>query len=1262
LQGKEITLQGATTVAGDDENSFTTVHSNSNGNTINSLPSSTLFVADASKLPPAPGRVYVETSDSHGTGSKDLMVLAYTGRDTTLNKLTGCGPVTGFLTYPLTGTVSTGYYVIGIIADDKTVIFDHITGGGHLLSSKPSSGNNLLRITGITFAADPGFTSSTNYTLLFAGYSEKFRMDHCHFHNIFGSTLLTNGKAGVMDHCVNYMGISNTSKFWECNFHYWRNGSNQPDLGHNVFHDDSLYGSKYTMYLESSLHYCCKNMISGIPDTEMGGRAAIRHSILINDTSRGHGTEASNNRGARLREIYKNTHLRTIKDNTGTACLLRGGVSLHWGNTYDTGFDVNGKCLNLQTYRASEQPGHPNGNPVVYLGNGASTGQWGGGDGRSPWDINATEADGSHVPGHADHGRFWNGTVTSSFPTGSNVTLSTSVTVSGANVTTNQYQYYQIINTTPGSNHINGHTEIESHTASVGGTFTMVLTHGAGRGSNNGIPDAPLPVFTAGDTIEIWKPVIYVDQGGRGKTDLPNWAAPTWMNNQLEPVYGWLNRRANANYLVGTTTPVTSLPNRDYYNEVAGGQQVSPTSPFNGTSGIGWGTLANRPITGTNGNDPSGSTTNPPGVAYWATNTPSVNGSTDDGALYVWRGGAWTLYYQPYTYPHPLSGVAIPLITSNSSASFTEGVGGTFQATSTNFSAAPIWTRVGGTFPASGTTLSNGGLLTVGAGSAAGVYTFTLTATNGGEVDTQSFTLIVTATPTRVIALSGSLAFGDVDINTTSQKSLTITNNGNVILTVTDITLPTGFVASETSFTVAPLASHLVSITFSPIIAGTYSGTATIVSDKTSGTNTAAVSGFSVTRIVGTTGSLDFGSITVGQTATRQLTISNSGNRTLSITSIAYPQGFSGDLLSASIAVGANKILNVTFAPLAAQSYSGLVDILSNKTSGTSSVATSGTGTASATKIVQLTGSLAFGSILDGTTLTKVLTITNSGNALLTVTDLTLPTGYGADWTAGTIAAGAHQDVNITFSPVAVTTYNGTATVVSDATGGTNTAAVTGAGVAPTTKIIGLSGSLDFGNVAVNATSTRTLTITNTGSVILTVSSITYPTGYTGAFAGTIAPGASQDVTVTFAPTLAQSYPGTITVNSDKTSGTNTIAPSGVGVAPATKVISLSGDLSYSNVQKNHTKQKILTISNLGTTLLTVTNITLPTGFTANISSFSIAPGASQDVTITFRPTAQQTYSGTITVVSDATSGLNTIACTGNGTNKRQVPFFLIVG
>src|SRR5262249_27004183 len=88
------------------------------------------------------------------------------------------------------------------------------------------------------------------------------------------------------------------------------------------------------------------------------------------------------------------------------------------------------------------------------------------------------------------------------------------------------------------------------------------------------------------------------------------------------------------------------VSNRDYYNAVSASAQTSATSPFNGSTGMGFGTVAKRPATCTHTTAPNGENTG--GVGYFA---------TDQNTLYRCSATntctAWTL---PYTYPHPLQG------------------------------------------------------------------------------------------------------------------------------------------------------------------------------------------------------------------------------------------------------------------------------------------------------------------------------------------------------------------------------------------------------------------------------------------------------------------------------------------------------------------------------------------------------------------------------------------------------------------------------
>ena len=107
-----------------------------------------------------------------------------------------------------------------------------------------------------------------------------------------------------------------------------------------------------------------------------------------------------------------------------------------------------------------------------------------------------------------------------------------------------------------------------------------------------------------------------------------------------------------------------------------------------------------------------------------------------------------------------------PTITSTNHTTFTAGTGGTFNVTATG-APTPTFTPLN---PVSGVTLSSAGVLTVAPSTAAGVYSFVVTASNGISPNaTQTFTLTVqsalsapvfnpiSGTPDAVIGTAGSI-------------------------------------------------------------------------------------------------------------------------------------------------------------------------------------------------------------------------------------------------------------------------------------------------------------------------------------------------------------------------------------------------------------------------------------------------------------------------------------------------------------------------
>jgi hypothetical protein len=160
-----------------------------------------------------------------------------------------------------------------------------------------------------------------------------------------------------------------------------------------------------------------------------------------------------------------------------------------------------------------------------------------------------------------------------------------------------------------------------------------------------------------------------IDQTGRGQGDqlsgnpptitnatiscTPNAATapPTcnaWPHEKLEPWYVWMEPTGTQGFILFQNyNGVTRNNNLDIFSNNTG---CEPNGCSNLTTGVGWGTFAQRPASctagpgGTYGQSPVGSY----GVAYWA---------TDQNTLYICTAAnTWGATYAPYTYPHPLAG------------------------------------------------------------------------------------------------------------------------------------------------------------------------------------------------------------------------------------------------------------------------------------------------------------------------------------------------------------------------------------------------------------------------------------------------------------------------------------------------------------------------------------------------------------------------------------------------------------------------------
>ena len=212
-----------------------------------------------------------------------------------------------------------------------------------------------------------------------------------------------------------------------------------------------------------------------------------------------------------------------------------------------------------------------------------------------------------------------------------------------------------------------------------------------------------------------------------------------------------------------------------------------------------------------------------------------------------------------------------------------------------------------------------------------------------------------------------------------------------------------------------------------------------------------------------TPGILTFSNQVVGSTSAAQtLTINNTGNAVLSITSIAVTGTNSTDFAQTStcggsVGAGINCTIGVTFKPNGTGSRTAVLTLSDNASGSPQSVSLSGAGvsvggSASATASLS-SSSLNFGSDPVGViSSSQVVTLTNTGSAALNIASIALTGSNAADFTQVntcgiSVAAGGHCTLAILFTPSAIGTRGAALAVTDNAGGSPQSVLVSGTGV-----------------------------------------------------------------------------------------------------------------------------------------------------------------------------------------------------------------------
>jgi hypothetical protein len=274
---------------------------------------------------------------------------------------------------------------------------------------------------------------------------------------------------------------------------------------------------------------------------------------------------------------------------------------------------------------------------------------------------------------------------------------------------------------------------------------------------------------------------------------------------------------------------------------------------------------------------------------------------------------------------------------------------------------------------------------------------------------------------------------------------------------------------------------------------------------------------------------VQFGTLPVGSTSQSQtVLLRNMGSSPLSITSITTGGDFAEtNTCGSSLQAAGNCTFSVTFTPTAVGLRSGSILIQDDAAGSPHVINLSGNGSGIAAALTPT--SLAFpGQQVETSSAAQPVILTNTGNAALSISTMQVTGDYSqTNNCPATLASNSSCTVNVTFTPTASGTRNGTLTINDNAQGGPQVANLSGAGTD-----FSLNGSPGSDTIKAGSTANYNLTIAPLGgsfasAVKLTCSGLPAQTSCTLS-PNTVTPGANtatSTLSITTAGSVAQTAP-----------------------------------------------------------------------------------------------------------------------------------------
>ena len=444
------------------------------------------------------------------------------------------------------------------------------------------------------------------------------------------------------------------------------------------------------------------------------------------------------------------------------------------------------------------------------------------------------------------------------------------------------------------------------------------------------------------------------------------------------------------------------------------------------------------------------------------------------------------------------------------------------------------------------------------------------------------------------ISPAGIVSFGQVASGSSASQTLTLTNPISATATVTPRRIRSDFPYYSTTTCGAPLApgqSCTVTVLYSPVFQATTgslaspetdNGVLTVESDAANSPQFVDLAGQAAAAYVAapsntaplatyvtSQGSLTFAATSVGSaSAPQSILLTNDGTRTLHIIGLLTPISFRATSDCGTLVAGAFCTVNIVFAPQAAGTVLGAVEIQSDGNASLEFISL--LGNAGAASVSLQPQSLDFGRVLVGRSASLLATLTNTGPTPVTLGAVSFSSNFSpaSSTTAAnpcpaagnTLPASSSCTLAIVFTPTAVGTARGIVSVATSATPLPLSIALSGVGTSP--QLTATPGSLSFGNVALGSTASLSLTLNNVSTLPVDGLAFTATTDFSvssNCGITTLSAGSACSLSVTYKPTTIGLRAGTLTIASNDPASPILVQLAGNGIQGGSFTLTVDG-------------------------------------------------------------------------------------------------------